>query len=82
MSGGNNFIKDTHLRSVVKGLVWRLLASLATILIVFLFTKDKLIAVEIGGIEIIVKLLLYYCHERLWNLIKWGRSSQVMEQKT
>jgi len=78
MSGDNNFIKDTHLRSVVKGLVWRLLASLTTILIVFLFTKDKLIAVEIGGIEVVAKLLLYYGHERIWNLIKWGRSSQVM----
>ena len=81
MSDGNNFIKDTHLRSVVKGLIWRLLASFATVIIVFIFTHELKIAFEVGGVEIIAKLLLYYGHERVWNLIKWGRSSQVMEQK-
>jgi len=81
MPGDKIFINETHRRSVIKGLVWRLLASLATFVIVFLFTKDKLVAVEISGIEVIAKLLLYYGHERIWNLIKWGRSSQVMEQK-
>jgi len=81
MPGGKNFINETHTRSVVKGLVWRLLASLATVIIVYAFTRELKTAFEVGGIEIIAKLLLYYGHERLWNLIKWGRSSQVMEQK-
>lgn len=28
----------------------------------------------IGGTEILTKLLLYYFHERAWNIIPWGRS--------
>ncbi|MCP4712065.1 MAG: DUF2061 domain-containing protein [Planctomycetes bacterium] len=82
MPGGKNYINDTHVRSIVKGIVWRLLASLATVIIVYAFTRELTIAIEVGGVEILAKLLLYYGHERLWNLIKWGRSSQVMEPKT
>ncbi len=81
MPGGKNYFNDSHTRSIVKGIVWRALASLTTVLIVFLFTNDKLVAIEVGGIEVIAKLLLYYGHERIWNLIKWGRSSQIMEQQ-
>ena len=64
-------LSETRTRSVVKGLVWRGLASLATF--VLAFTHKPVMALEVSALEIIVKLLLYYGHERAWNGITWGR---------
>lgn len=57
---------DTHARSVVKGVTWRILATLDTILIAFIFTKSFATALSIGGLELITKVVWYYFHERLW----------------
>jgi len=64
---------DTRLRSIVKGIVWRTLATLATIILVYAFTRKLTLACEVGALEVVVKLALYYLHERSWNLIRWGK---------
>jgi uncharacterized membrane protein len=64
--------KETHKRTFAKTISWRLLATLTTITIVFIITGKLGQAVVIGGIEMFVKLIVYYGHERLWNKIKWG----------
>ncbi|MBG7631068.1 MAG: DUF2061 domain-containing protein, partial [Bacteroidetes bacterium] len=28
---------------------------------------------SIGSIEVVTKMVLYFFHERLWNIIKWGK---------
>ena len=68
-------VSETHLRSVIKGALWRILASLTTILLVYIFTGEIKIAVEVGAVEVVAKIALYYGHERLWNNIGWGRVS-------
>ena len=37
------------------------------------FSGDMVMAGRIGVLEVIVKLILYYSHERVWNVINWGR---------
>ncbi len=64
---------ETRTRALIKTLSWRLLATLATIALVYLFVGKIQVAVVIGGIEVLIKLLLYYFHERLWNLIQIGK---------
>jgi len=71
-------LRETRSRSIVKGLVWRGLASLATFILVFAFTQKPVIALEVSALEIVIKLLLYYGHERAWNLIMWGRIPRRM----
>ena len=51
------------------------MASIATILLVYSFTGEVKIAVTIGLLEVVVKLLLFYAHERAWNKISFGRVS-------
>lgn len=65
--------RDAHLRSLIKALSWRVFATLATILIVFVFTKKLVLSLEVGLIEVIVKLILYYFHERIWGWVPWGK---------
>lgn len=64
--------RETHLRSLLKGLSWRILASLTTISIAYFITGDTKLAMEIGGIEIIVKFVIYYLHERVWQWLPRG----------
>ena len=64
---------DSHLRSVVKGLVWRCLATIATIALVYTFTHRLALSFEVGAVEVVLKLTLYYGHERAWNSVSWGR---------
>ncbi len=64
---------DSHLRSVVKGLAWRCLATLATISLVYAFTHKLALSFEVGAVEVVLKLILYYGHERAWNYVTWGR---------
>lgn len=65
--------KDTAKRALAKTLSWRICATLATILIVYVFIGDFKIASAVGGVEVIAKMLLYFFHERVWNKIQRGR---------
>ena len=64
---------ETKLRSIVKSLSWRILATLTTVLLVYIFIGDHKIAFSIGGIEVFLKMLIYFFHERAWNNVKFGR---------
>ena len=61
-------------RSTAKTATWRILASLDTTLLAWIFTGNILTAISIGGLEVITKLVLYFLHERVWVRIPFGRS--------
>lgn len=65
--------KDTNLRSIVKGISWRLFATITTISIVYIFFGRLDLAIATGLIEIIAKIFLYWAHERVWIKINWGK---------
>ena len=65
--------KPTRLRSLTKSISWRILGTIDTIIISFFITGNTKIAFTIGSIEIFSKIIVYYIHERIWALIKWGR---------
>jgi len=65
--------KESHLRSLIKGFSWRIIATTDTILIVLFITCfsencDLENAVKIGFFEFFIKLIVYYIHERLWQI--------------
>ena len=65
---------EGHLRSIVKAITWRILASATTFLIVYIILGNVYVACGVGFLDIIIKCVLYYLHERTWNGISWGRS--------
>ena len=63
---------ETHLRSVVKGVTWRALATADTVVLSYLILGSSAAAFTIGFIELFTKTGLYYFHERGWTRIcKW-----------
>ena len=65
-------MKETVKRSLAKTISWRITASLTTFIIAWILTGDYIIGSSIALIEAVVKIFLYYFHERSWNLITWG----------
>jgi uncharacterized membrane protein len=57
----------------MKSITFRILATVTTIVLVFIFTGEMLIALEIGLIEVVAKLVIYYAHERVWDRVSWGK---------
>lgn len=64
--------KDHHLISVSKGATWRVIATMDTMLLSYLFTGSIGSAFRIGITEVFTKILLFYLHERAWFRVKWG----------
>ena len=65
---------DSHGRTIAKTLSWRIVAFLITAGIVWAFTGELGFATTIGVADTLIKLGLYYAHERGWNHIRFGRA--------
>jgi uncharacterized membrane protein len=74
-SKNENYYKrgETKRRSIVKAITWRTLGTIDTIVIAYILTGEIKTALSIGGIEVFTKMILYFFHERIWNMIKWGK---------
>jgi uncharacterized membrane protein len=42
-------------------------------LVVYAFTKELALSASIGLIDTVIKIFVYYSHERLWERIGFGR---------
>jgi uncharacterized membrane protein len=74
--------RESRLRSILKAFTWRLIASATTFTVAYfvvllgapaeqreLATKA---AVVVAAFDFVLKLLLYYFHERIWQLVPRG----------
>jgi adenylylsulfate kinase len=65
--------KETNIRSIAKGVSWRFIATTTTISIVYFFFGRLDLAIAAGMIETVLKIGLYWGHERIWHKVKWGK---------
>lgn len=65
--------KETNLRTILKTISWRITATSTTIIIVYIFTGQIDTAIEVGLLEMLAKMVIYYLHERGWDKLKFGR---------
>lgn len=66
-------MSESTKRSIVKALTYRFWQSLNTFIISLLVTGKIDMAATIVSIEVVVKIIIYFFHERIWTKIKWGR---------
>ena len=66
---------DTRFRSTVKTISWRLTGTLLTFLISWVILRDISTSSAIAVIQLTFNTVAYYVHERLWNLIRWGKKN-------
>ncbi len=67
-------------RHIAKTITWRVIASLTTFLLaLFFFKEDPNAAEKATGVAIaesILKMVLYYFHERAWYTSNFGLSNR------
>ena len=64
---------DSHARSLIKAVSWRMVGSLDTFMLSLLVTGSAKYAISIATAEALTKIVLYYVHERVWRRVSWGR---------
>ena len=72
------YIRASHIRSLLKGVSWRVIATTDTIFVVLLVTCffdfcSIESAIKIGFAEFLIKLAIYYVHERIWESKRKGQ---------
>ena len=56
--------------SATKAVTWRIVGTIDTWMISYLITGETKLAFSIASFEVFTKMVLYYFHERGWDLIK------------
>ena len=67
---------ESRLRSLIKALSWRVLALIVTVTVVWVVTGNTDMAATVGGADALVKIGLYYLHERVWNRISFRQGAR------
>jgi adenylylsulfate kinase len=65
--------RETHSRSIAKAVSWRVLGSVATMLLVLVFTRRLSLSLAVGGVEFVAKIGLFWFHERAWDRLGFGK---------
>lgn len=56
---------ESHVRRIIKAFSWRLLATVITFTVSWILTGRVTLAAEIGVADTLLKLGVYYSHERI-----------------
>ena len=65
-------LRESPLRSLLKAITYRLTGTVTTAGVAFVVTGDVASALAISGIELGLKIVVYYLHERAWQLVPVG----------
>ncbi len=68
-------------RHILKAFTWRILASVTTLLVGWWVTGSWELGAGIMSIEAVVKMFLYYGHERAWYNCKFGLEENSDDKK-
>ncbi len=67
-------LHEEHKRSALKAVSWRIIATSVTMFLVYVFTGKLELSASVGIFDVVLKMMLYFFHERTWNTISFGRS--------
>lgn len=71
--------KETHTRSIVKVVTWRVLLTISHVVNAFIITGSWITGLQIAGLAAVINSILFWSHERGWNILQWNR--QGIESK-
>lgn len=64
---------ETRKRSIAKSVTWRIICIVVSIVTAYFLTGKLDVAVAIGTVYNFITMILYYFHERFWNVLDWGK---------
>ncbi len=63
-------MSETHTRTIVKAITWRIIATLIA---------AWWVGFQVAIIMNIVQTVAYYFHERVWIKIRWGKIKEPLD---
>ncbi len=64
---------STYERSFIKGFSWEFISFVITFIAVYIVFGDFKISLGFSLVLTLIKAVLFFVHERLWKLSKWGK---------
>lgn len=64
---------ESHARSWAKSVTWRLIGIIILGGLSYMITRNWAQTTVITSVFHIVRFVLYYYHERVWELVSWGK---------
>ena len=68
---------ESHYRSIVKAVSYRILGSATTAGIFYILTGKASLSLGAGALDMVLKIGAYFIHERIWNHINFGRTTSA-----
>ena len=72
---------NSNKRHIIKTFSWRFVGSLDTIIFGWIITGNPFVGLKIGLFETVSKMLLYFCHEKLWYKINFGLDQRIKNKR-
>lgn len=63
---------DSKKRHIAKTITWRIVGTIDTMILAWVISGDPMVGLQVGGAEVVTKMILYYLHERGWYRINYG----------
>ena len=60
-------------RSLVKGISWESFACILSMLVTYWYLDNLRDSLCLTSILFVIKIILFFAHERIWHQIKWGK---------
>lgn len=71
----------SYKRHVAKTLTWRVIGTIDTIILSWIITGDAFVGLQIGLVETVTKLVLYFFHERVWFRINLSKNGRILASR-
>jgi uncharacterized membrane protein len=68
---------ETRKRSIIKSCTWRIICIVVSIVTAYFVTGKLDVSVAIGTVYNAITMVLYYFHERFWNIVRWGKTIEL-----
>jgi len=72
---------STQARSFLKGVSWETISFVITVLAVYWIYGNLVMSIKFSFALTLVKILLFFIHERFWKKIRWGKYHIVKGKK-
>lgn len=70
-------VLESRKRHLAKTFTWRTIGTLDTMILAWIISGNPLMGLQIGLIEVLTKMVLYYLHERMWYKVNFGLTSRT-----
>lgn len=73
---------ETQARTISKVVSWRVLLTSSHMINAFIATGSLMMGLKIAGLALVINSILYWSHERAWNIFQWNRKQKENSKYT